>query len=62
MWLELTRHGTNEAVWVNTDTVTYILELTESTEKPGAKLFFVGGTELAVKEPLDRIIERMQLA
>ncbi len=62
MWLELTRHGTNEAVWVNTDTVTYILELTAPSEKPGAKLFFASGAELAVKEPLDRIIERMQLA
>ena len=62
MWLELTRHGTNEAVWVNTDTMTYILELTEPSEKPGSKLFFAGGTELAVKEPLDRIMERMQLA
>lgn len=62
MWLELTRHGTSEAVWVNTDTVTYILELTDPAGQPGSKLFFAGGTELAVKEALDRIIERMQLA
>lgn len=62
MWLELTRHGTNEAVWVNTDTVTYILEITDPAEKTGCKLFFTSGSELPVKEPLDRIIERMQLA
>lgn len=59
MWLELTRQGTNEAVWVNTDLVAYIVELPETA---GCRLFFSGGNDLTVKESLDRIMERMQLA
>lgn len=62
MWLELTRHNTNEAVWVNTDLVAYVLELSGDDEGAGSKLFFSGGNEISVKEPFDRIVERMQLA
>lgn len=60
MWLELTRHGTDEAVWVNTDLVAYVLERPPD-EGGGSKLFFSGGNDVTVKEQFDRIVERMQL-
>jgi hypothetical protein len=58
MWLELTREPGNETVWVNTELVGYMVEMAGA----GSRLFFPGGLELAVKESLDRIMERMQLA
>lgn len=62
MWLELTQHGTNDAIWINTDLVDYFLELRQTGDGAGCKLFFSGGKEVLVKESFDRIVERMQVA
>lgn len=61
MWLELTDQGTNQAVWVNSSLVTHLAELPKGATS-GCKLFFTNSLELIVTEPLDRIMERLQLS
>jgi hypothetical protein len=61
MWLELTDQATNQAVLVNTSLVTHITELPEGAAA-GCKLFFMNSAELVVREKLDRLMERLQLA
>jgi hypothetical protein len=62
MWLALTQHGTNDAIWVNTDLVDCFLEPSPTGDGAGCKLFFSGGKEVMVKEAFDRTVERMQIA
>jgi hypothetical protein len=59
MWLELTDQSTNQTVWVNSSLVTHMAELPQGAA-PGSKLFFTNSLEVVVKEPLDRIIERLE--
>lgn len=61
MWLELTDRHTNQAVWVNSDLVTHVIELPEDAA-PGCRLFFSNSVELAVREGFERISEYLQLS
>jgi len=43
MWLELTQHDTNDAIWVIPILVDDFLEMRQTGDGAGCKLFFSGG-------------------
>jgi hypothetical protein len=61
MWLELTQEN-NEAVLINTDLVTHIVEVKKGSEIFATRFFFSPSDHITVKEKFDRIMERLQLS
>lgn len=61
MWLELTQEN-NEAVLINTDLVTHIVEVKKGAKTFATSFFFSPFDRIIVKEKFDRIMERLQLS